>query len=42
MTDLIQSKLVWIGLGLGVVAVFAALEMLLRGLTTKFGTPQPN
>lgn len=42
MTDFIQNKAVWIGVGLGVVAVFAVLEVLLRTLTNRFGTSQPN
>ncbi len=41
MTDFISNNMTWIGLGFGIILLFAVLEMLLRTLTNRFGTPQP-
>lgn len=30
----------WVGLGIGLVLLLTVLEMLLRGLVTRYGTPQ--
>lgn len=38
MFDFILNNTTWIALGFGVVMVFGVLEMLLRGLTTRYGT----
>ncbi|WP_020469900.1 hypothetical protein [Zavarzinella formosa] len=38
MIDFIQTNMTWIGLGLGIVLLFGMLEMLLGGLTTRYGT----
>jgi len=32
----------WIGLGVGVIAVFMVLEVLLRTLFTRYGAPTSN
>ena len=38
MIDFILNNPTWIALTVGVVLLFGALEMLLRGLTTRYGT----
>lgn len=38
MFDFILNNTTWIALAFGVVAVFGMLEMLLKGLTTRYGT----
>jgi hypothetical protein len=40
MSDEVLRSLSWIGLAIGIVAVFMLLELLLRTLTNHFGTPQ--
>ena len=40
MSDEIIRSLSWVGLAVGIVAVFVLLEVLLRNLTTRYGTPQ--
>jgi len=30
----------WVGLGVGLVLLVTVLELLLRGLVTRYGTPQ--
>jgi len=37
-----SSTFMWIGLAVGVVAVFMVLEALLRTLFTRYGTPVEN
>jgi len=39
MSDEISRPLLWVALGVGIVAVFMVLEVLLRTLFTRFGTP---
>ena len=39
MSDDITRSLLWVGLAVGIVAVFMVLEALLRTLFTKYGTP---
>jgi len=39
--ELIRS-LSWVGLAIGIVAVFMVLEVLLRTLFTRYGTPAEN
>jgi hypothetical protein len=36
------SSLMWIGLAVGIVAVLMVLEVLLRTLFTRYGTPVEN
>lgn len=40
MLDQFMTSLSFVGLGLGIVAVVCLVEMLLRGFTNHFGTPQ--
>jgi hypothetical protein len=40
MSDEVLRSLSWVGLAVGIVAVFMILEVLLRTLTNRFGTPQ--
>ena len=40
MVDQIVNSLSFVGVGLGLVGVFCALELLLRSLTNRYGTPQ--
>jgi hypothetical protein len=40
MSDEVLRSLSWVGLAVGIVAVFMLLEVLLRTLTNRFGTPQ--
>jgi hypothetical protein len=40
MSDEIVRSLGWVGLAVGIVAVFMVLEVLLRTLTNRYGTPQ--
>lgn len=40
MLDQTIQLLPFIGLGLGLVAVFCLVEMILRNLTNRYGTPQ--
>jgi hypothetical protein len=40
MSDEVLRSLSWVGLAVGIVAVFMILEVLLRTLTTRYGTPQ--
>ena len=40
MTDFINDNMTWIGLGFGIILLFGVLEMLLRTLTNRYGTPQ--
>ncbi len=40
MNDEVLRSLSWVGLAVGIVAVFMLLEVLLRSLTNRFGTPQ--
>jgi hypothetical protein len=39
MSDEISRPLLWVALGVGIVAVFMVVEVLLRTLFTRFGTP---
>jgi hypothetical protein len=36
----IIRNLSWVGLGIGLVLLVTVLELLLRGLVTRYGTPQ--
>jgi hypothetical protein len=40
MSDEVLRSLSWVGLAVGIVAVFMILEVLLRSLTNRYGTPQ--
>ena len=42
MSDEFTRSLVWVGLAVGIVAVFMILEVLLRTLFTRYGTPAEN
>jgi hypothetical protein len=35
-----NNTMLWIGLGIGIVAIFTVLEVLLRTLFNKYGTSQ--
>ena len=37
-----SGTLLWVGLFVGIVGIFMMLEVLLRTLFTKFGTPAEN
>jgi hypothetical protein len=39
MSEELLSTLRWVGLGVGIVAIFMVLEVLLRTLFTRYGTP---
>jgi len=39
MSDELTRPLLWVALGVGIVAVFMVLEVLLRTLFTRFGAP---
>lgn len=40
MSDEVLRSLSWVGLAVGIVAVFMLLEVLLRTLTNRYATPQ--
>jgi hypothetical protein len=40
MNDEVLRSLSWVGLAVGIVVVFMLLEVLLRTLTNRYGTPQ--
>ena len=40
MSEEVLRSLSWVGLAVGIVAVFMLLEVLLRTLFTRYGTPQ--
>jgi hypothetical protein len=40
MSEEIFQALSWVGLAVGIVAVFMVLEVLFRTITNRFGTPQ--
>jgi hypothetical protein len=40
MSDDVLRTLSWVGVAVGIVAVFMLLEVLLRTLTNRYGTPQ--
>ena len=40
MSEEVLRSLSWVGLAVGIVAVFMLLEVLLRTLITRYGTPQ--
>jgi hypothetical protein len=40
MIDEVWRSLSWLGLAVGIVAVFMLLELLLRTLTNRFAAPQ--
>jgi hypothetical protein len=40
MSDEVLRSLSWVGLAVGIVAVFMLLEVVLRALTNRYGTPQ--
>jgi hypothetical protein len=42
MSDDVIRVLLWVGLGVGIVAVFMVLEVLLRTLFNRYGTPAEN
>ena len=42
VSDEILRSLSWVGLCVGIVAVFMVLEVLLRTLFTRYGTPAEN
>ncbi|MCE9533490.1 MAG: hypothetical protein K8T89_20550 [Planctomycetes bacterium] len=42
MSDEGSRLLLWVGLTIGIVAVFMVLEVLLRTLFTRYGTPAEN
>jgi len=42
MSDELLRPLSWVGLGVGIVAVFMVLEVLLRTLFTRYATPAEN
>jgi hypothetical protein len=37
-----SNTILWVGLGIGIVAVITVLEVLLRTLFTRYGTPSAN
>ena len=39
MSDEVLRSLNWVGLAIGIVAIFMVLEVLLRTLFTRYGTP---
>ncbi len=40
MSDEVLRSLTWVGVAVGIVAAFMLLEVLLRTLTNRYGTPQ--
>jgi hypothetical protein len=40
MSDETLRALTWVGVAVGIVAVFMILELVFRTLTNRFGTPQ--
>ncbi|WP_020472527.1 hypothetical protein [Zavarzinella formosa] len=40
MSDEVFRSLSWVGLAVGIVAVFMVLEILFRSLTNRYGTQQ--
>jgi hypothetical protein len=40
MSDEVLRSLSWVGLAVGIVVVFLLLEVLLRTLANRYGTPQ--
>jgi hypothetical protein len=40
MFDEILRSVSWVGLGIGLVLLVTVLELLLRGLVSRYGTPQ--
>lgn len=40
MSDEVFRSLSWVGLAVGIVAVFMVLEVLFRSLTNRYGTQQ--
>lgn len=40
MNEEVIRSLSWVGVAVGIVAVFMVLELLLRTLTNRYGTPQ--
>lgn len=40
MSDEVLRSLSWVGLAVGIVAVFMVLEVLFRSLTNRYGTQQ--
>ena len=40
MSDELFRSLSWVALAVGIIAVFMLLELLLRTLTNRYGTPQ--
>lgn len=40
MSDEVLRSLVWVGLAVGIVLVFMIVELVLRALTNRYGTPQ--
>jgi hypothetical protein len=40
MTTEIIRSLTWVGMGVGLVLVVTTLELVLRALANRFGTPQ--
>ena len=40
MVDEIIRSASWVGLGIGLVLLLTVLELLLRGLVSRYGTPQ--
>jgi len=42
MSEEILRTVMWVGLAVGIVAVFMVLEVLLRTLFTRYGTPAEN
>ena len=40
MIDELIRSASWVGLGIGLVLLLTVLELLLRSLVTRFGTPQ--
>lgn len=40
MSDEVLRPLIWVGLAVLIVVVFMVLELVLRTLTNRYGTPQ--
>lgn len=40
MSDEVLRSLSWVGLAVGIVVVFMVLELVLRSVANRYGTPQ--
>ena len=41
MLNQLTNSVTFVAIGLGIVATFCLLEVILRNLTNRYGTPQP-